>query len=110
MSLTSRGKLILIPIFMVAFVNFALFWAVAVSIGGDAVSGKSENGRHYVSNHGELTEVSRAVYVYSYIHTVSTWFTHPAVFIAAGCLFLTGDLRLVRKAESAVPSRRRSPP
>jgi hypothetical protein len=96
MELTARGKRILLPVVAVALINFTAFWVIAVAIGGDAVSGKVESGRHYLSSHGKLTEVSRAVYVYSYTHTVSVWVTHPAVLIAAACLFITGDLRWPR--------------
>ena len=40
------------------------------------MNGGAENGRYYLKNRREVTEVSRGVYVYSLIHTVSVWVTH----------------------------------
>ena len=64
-------------IFFIAMINFAIFWAVALKIGGDAISGKVENGHYYVCEHGKYTEVSRGVWNYSKAHTISVFFTHP---------------------------------
>jgi len=46
-------------------VFFAAFWIVSVFAGGDAVSGKIEDGRYYLASHGKYTQVSRAAYVVS---------------------------------------------
>jgi hypothetical protein len=35
-----------------------------------------------VGNHGVFTEVSRTTYIYSYIHTISIWITHPLTALA----------------------------
>ncbi|AMV24911.1 hypothetical protein VT84_10970 [Gemmata sp. SH-PL17] len=64
------------PVCCLAVVNFAVFFVVSTQIGGDAVSGRIEGGRYVLSNHGVRTEVSRTVYNYSLIHTVSVWVTH----------------------------------
>ncbi len=72
---------------MIAWLNFAVFWIVAVSIGGDAVSGKVESGHYFVSSHGRLTEVSPTVWHYSRIHTVSIWVTHP-IGLVGGLIWL----------------------
>ena len=63
--------------------NFAVFFIVALAIGGDAFNGKAEGGRYFLANHGKLTEVSRAVYDYSRYHTMSLFITHPLAFLAA---------------------------
>ena len=76
---------------MIAWVNFLVFWIVAVSIGGDAFSGKVVNGHYFVSNHGRLTEVSPTVWRYSRIHTVSVWITHPVGIFVGGGLMLLGQ-------------------
>lgn len=75
-------------LFFIALINFAIFVMVAVNIGGDAISGKVENGRYYLSNHGKLTEVSPAVWQYSKIHAISVWITHP-LGLAGAALFVT---------------------
>ena len=53
---------------IVCWVNFAVFLAVNVSIGGDALNGKTAGGHYYLNNHGRYTEVSHAVFVYSACH------------------------------------------
>ena len=78
----SRTERICHFIFFAALLNFLSFWLVAVFLGGDALSGKSEAGRYFLSNHGVLTEVSKNVFNYSLVHTISIWFTHPAGIIA----------------------------
>ena len=63
-------------------INFAAFYVVALCIGGDAVGGKVEDGKYYVSSHGKYTEVSESVYRYSRLHTYSVWVTHPIGMLA----------------------------
>jgi hypothetical protein len=64
-------------VFFIAIINFALFLAIAQKIGGDAINGKVQNGRYYVSEHGKLTEVSHGVWIYSQAHAISVFITHP---------------------------------
>ena len=52
-------------LFKFGVVLFAIFIIFSLIVGGDAVSGKIEDGRYYVSSHGKLKEVSRTVYVLS---------------------------------------------
>ncbi|HKM68340.1 MAG TPA: hypothetical protein VJX70_14310 [Candidatus Acidoferrum sp.] len=63
-------------------VNFAVFWVAAVYLGGDALSGHAFDGRYYLSSHGHLTEVSRAVFTYSKWHTYSVFLTHPLAILS----------------------------
>ena len=69
--------------FWLAIVNFIVFVAIAVPLGGDAISGMSRDGHYYLMEHGIYTEVSRPVFIYSAIHTLSLFVTHP-LGIAAG--------------------------
>ena len=64
----------------IGILNFAAFFIIALSLGGDAVNGKEEAGRYYLSNHGHYTEVSRSVFDYSKLHVYSVWVTHPLAF------------------------------
>ncbi len=66
----------------------------ALALGGDAVNGKTENGRYYVANHGKLTEVSAAAFNYSRVHCYSVWTTHPLSMFCAYQLY-----RQKRRAE-----------
>jgi hypothetical protein len=73
-----RHFVILFPslaVFLAGAMNFVAFFTVSVAIGGDALSGKLENGRYYVSSHGRLTEVSPEVWEYSRVHAGVTWVT-----------------------------------
>jgi hypothetical protein len=64
----------------VATINFVSFWAVAVVI-GDALHGHTEDGRFFLSNHGQLTEVGHAVFVYSRLHALSAIATVPLAIV-----------------------------
>jgi len=74
-------------LFFIAWINFVVFWVVAVSIGGDAISGKVEGNRYYLSNHGKLTEVSHRVWNYARAHTISTFIALPiGAFVGGGLI------------------------
>ena len=61
---------------------------------GDAVSGYVRNGHYYLNAKGVHTEVSRAVWQFSYFHTIS-------VLITSGCgIISASDLRTVRGNKS----------
>lgn len=81
-------------LFFIAIINVMAFWITALSIGGDAISGKVEGGRYYVSSRGELTEVSSSVWHYSRAHTISVWITHPlGIFGGGGLMALSRRLK-----------------
>jgi hypothetical protein len=63
--------------------NFLIFVIGAIYLGGNAMGGESEAGHYFVSEHGHLTEVSRAAYLYSQWHARSILLTHPLVLICA---------------------------
>jgi hypothetical protein len=72
---------------LLGVVNFLLFWIIALSLGGDAYSGKIEDGRYFFkSNHRDprYTEVTKAVWTYSKVHAISVWVTVPMAFAGAG--------------------------
>jgi hypothetical protein len=68
---------------IIAFVNFNVFFIVAVSCGGDAWNGYHRDGKYFLANHGKYTEVSRLFWTYSYSHVVAVMMTHGSFFIAA---------------------------
>jgi hypothetical protein len=78
-------------LFFGGVLNFILFWHAAVYLGGDAINGKIENGKHFVASHGRLTEVSPAVWEYSRFHAKSIWITHPLAGLGALLMYLTGS-------------------
>ncbi len=71
---------------VVGVLNFLLFIAGTLLIGGDAVNGKAESGRFYVWGYHNVskqyTEVSRPVFNYSRWHCYSVWVTWPLVILA----------------------------
>jgi len=71
----------------IGILNFASFIIVALAIGGDAVNGKTEGGRYYLSEHGRDTEVSRSVFEYSRFHVYSVWVTHPLAMFGGYLLY-----------------------
>ena len=60
-------------IWLIALINFVVFCVVATIIGGDAINGTSRQGHYFLMAHGIYREVSRPVFLYSEIHTVSTF-------------------------------------
>lgn len=72
-------------LFVAAVVNFAVWGMLNSYIRGDALNGTIRDGKYYVAAKGKYTEVSRRVYVYSYVHTVSQ-------FVMFGAMFITGAL------------------
>jgi hypothetical protein len=69
--------------------NFLIFAAVAIYLGGDAVNGKVEGDRYYLfgvrteSGRKVYTEVSERVFTYSRWHVYSIFVTWPLVMVAA---------------------------
>ncbi len=95
MSIKTR-RYLCIGIFILAFVNFAAFWLIAVYLGGDAINGRITDGHYFLMAHGRYTEVSAAVFTYSKWHVYSVWITHPLAFLAALAYFRLD--RLERKS------------
>ena len=75
--LSRKVKLICITLFVVAWINFVIFFIVATIIGGDAINGKVIDGKYYVAQHSQYTQVSKPVFVYSRFHVYLVWILHP---------------------------------
>ena len=88
-TIVSRINRVARVLLIVAVLNFAAFWVGSLILGGSANAGKVENGRCYVGDHGNFTEVSREAFLYSQIHSVSVWITHPLAGIAGMVLVLS---------------------
>jgi hypothetical protein len=65
----------------IAIVNFFAFIMALLYLGGDALNGKEEKGRYFLSQHGTLTEVSAAVFSYSKWHAISSMVLMAAAMI-----------------------------
>ena len=72
MSRPDRAERVCWGILLIAGVNWFVFAAVCLAIGGDGWGGRIEDGRYYVCNHGVYTEVSRATFVFTKVYVVAS--------------------------------------
>jgi hypothetical protein len=79
---------------LLAVLNFFAFICANVYLGGDALNGYVRDGHYFLCAHGGCTEVSRAVWTYSYWHAITAFggiillFAEIAVFAAIGDIVL----------------------
>ena len=66
-----------VTVIVIGFVNFFTFMVVSSTLGGTAIEVIPSNGHHYLSNHGNLTEVTAAQWGLVHYWTVSVFITHP---------------------------------
>jgi len=88
MNRRTRNRLCLWVI-IIGLANCLAYTVVYAYIGGDAKNGEiTEDGRYEVRGHylrgqeGKATSVSRAAWIYSYVHSMTIWPTQAAVLIA----------------------------
>ena len=86
----------LLVVWVVAILNFASFAGIAMKNGGDAINGKQEDGKYYLGDHGNYTEVSKAFFQYSRVHAILVWITHPVAILGA-IWFVTRKKSLAEK-------------
>jgi hypothetical protein len=77
-----------IIVIAVGLLNFLIFVAGAIHLGGDAVNGEVEGGRYYLfgvraeSGRKVYVEVSKPVFTYSRRHVYSIFVIWPLVMVA----------------------------
>jgi hypothetical protein len=89
-----RARLILNISFPLVVANFAVYWFVAVYLGGDALHGMAKAGHYFVCSHGECTEVTPSVWHYSYWHAITALAGIVLVFLEMAILINTGDIEV----------------
>ncbi len=99
--MSRRAKLVMIPVTILAFVNFFTFIFIDLYLGGDALNGYARDGHYFLCSHGRYTEVSRDVWTYSYWHAISIYVTHGLVFVSGAIFLNTGDMVLEKRAPMA---------
>jgi heme/copper-type cytochrome/quinol oxidase subunit 2 len=82
-----RKTRICIWIIVLGLVNFLAYTVVYVSLGGDAMNGAIlRDGRsmlhYFLEANGQRMEVSRTVWLYSAVHSISIWLTVGAVLLS----------------------------
>ena len=70
-------------LFWLSILNFVVFAAIAVSLGGDALNGTLRDGHYFLMEHGTYTEVGRPVFIDSTLHTLSLFITQPTGIVVA---------------------------
>ena len=87
-----RNK-ILIWIVVLGLANFVVYTVMYWYLQGDAANGAFKHGQYFLRGHfihhasGQLSEpVSRATWIYSYVHSISIWPTIAAVLISMSIL------------------------
>jgi hypothetical protein len=91
---SKRSKWVMYPTVALALVNFFGFIAGSVYLGGDALNGYVHAGHYFVCAHGSCTEVSPAIWKYSYWHAITAMAGILLVFIEAAVFANTGDIDL----------------
>ena len=83
--------LIIRVIGIATLINFLIFVAVSLYIGGDALNGHSVDGHFYLSQKGKLTEVTESMFTYSKWHAISLLVMFPIVMIGGYLTRSFGD-------------------
>lgn len=81
-------NLLCIWIIFIGLGNFLTYTIMYAYIGGDAANGQIVDGRYFVRGHfmhsltGKESEVTRGVWIYSYLHSISIWLTVGAILLS----------------------------
>lgn len=89
---SKRAKRVIYPTAILAVVNFAAFIAGSLYLGGDALNGYLKSGHYFLCAHGHCSEVSSAVWHYSYWHALSSFGGILLVFAEVALFLNTGDI------------------
>jgi hypothetical protein len=89
---------------IVGIVNFAAFFCTDIYFGGSALNGYHRDNRFYIASHGHHTQVTERFWTFNYVHGVSTYVTHLAVFVGLA-VFLNTRTSKIRKGESSIIGR-----
>lgn len=92
-SYSRRAKWVLYPTVALALINFFAFIIVLLYLGGDALNGYIRAGHYFLCAHGQCVETSRAIWRYSYWHTLAALGGILLVFVETALFLNTGDIR-----------------
>ncbi len=95
-----RAKWILYSTAALALLNFTASWIGSLYLGGDALNGHVAPTGYFLCSHGSCTEVTHAIWTYSYWHTLTAMGGILLVFVEAAIFVNTGDIVLDFKSES----------
>jgi hypothetical protein len=92
-SFTQRAKWVCNAVASAAVINFLAFVLGSLYLGGDALNGSARAGRYFVCAHGACTEVSKAIWNYSYWHALSACAGIILAFAVIAVFLNTGDIQ-----------------
>ena len=90
--ISKRAKWVIYPTAVIAWVNFIVFWFVAVYLGGDALNGYVQGNHYFICAHGSCHEVTQTIWNYSYWHTISAGGGILLVFLELALFTTSGDI------------------
>jgi len=100
---------ILLWVIALGLANFVLYTLSYWYLGGDAPNGVFRDGQYFLRGHfiwsgsGRLTEaVSRGIWIYSYVHSISIWPTIAAVLVS---MLILSRPHIIATMKSEVPVR-----
>lgn len=92
-SYSRRAKLVLYPTVALAVINVLAFIVGLLYLGGDALNGYVRAGHYFICAHSQCAETSRAIWRYSYWHTLAAFGGVLLVILETGLFLGTGDIR-----------------
>jgi hypothetical protein len=91
-SYSRRAKWIVYPATGLVMLNFFAFVLGSTYLGGDALNGQHQAGHYFVCAHGHCTEVSKAVWQYSYWHAYAAIGGFISLFAVIAFFINSGDI------------------
>jgi hypothetical protein len=80
------------PSASIVMANWFVFFVVNSYLGGDAIAGYAKAGHFFLCAHGGCTEVSSAVWHFSFWHTISAIGGIFLMFAETALFLNTGDI------------------
>src|SRR5262245_2922852 len=83
-----RRNRLCIQLILLGLLNVVAYTIAYAYVGGDAWNGGSSDGRYYVMGHflqtaeGHRTQVSRPVWIYSFVHSITIWPSLAAIVLS----------------------------
>lgn len=92
-SYSKRARWILYPTATVVAINFWTFIGAGMYLGGDALIGHIAGGHYYLCAHGHCTEVSAALWHYSWWHAMTALGGMFLLVVLIAFFLNTGDIQ-----------------
>ena len=91
-AISKRAKWVLYPSSAIVAANWFALFVVSAYLGGDALQGYSRESHFFVCAHGGCSEVSSAIWHFSYWHAISALGGILLMFVETAIFLNTGDI------------------